>query len=172
LDTSNWINLGIFVITGLVGLLSWYGARKAAREARTEQRRANDAADRSATAAQRSVEIELKRDADSAIEARRARLRVERKRVQGSRREMNFMSIINGGSAAASNIQLELNGTPYSEWQAIMGTKMDADLKIGAFSHFDIKVPAHDGRAKFPFKIVMAWDDDSGMRGNWVGTLN
>lgn len=55
LDVSNWINLGIMAVTALAGILAWLGARYAAKEAKESQEKANRAAERSASAAEKRV---------------------------------------------------------------------------------------------------------------------
>src|SRR5438132_7737148 len=87
MDSSNWINFGILVVTGLVGILTWWGTRQSAREARAYQEGACAAANRSASAAEkaagdqrRMVEIESQRHTEAALEAKRARLHAERTR--------------------------------------------------------------------------------------------
>lgn len=182
IELSNWINFGILTVTALVGVLTWLGARRSAREALESQNEAVRAAGRSASAAEtantiqtRLVEIEEQRQQDSAMEATRAVLvaEVERiPRVLGSGKEIKDFHLVvrNLGVAAAERLDIRLEGKPIAEHGRAMARQPVSEMIVGARSrlHFPLTVTPDWGP---PFVCELAWEDDSGMPGRWKGTL-
>lgn len=182
LDWSNWINIGIMCATALAGFLSWLGARTSAREANAALRQSVNAAQKSALAAEESarlqakiVEIEELRSGDAAIESRKAVLHAERKMVDVHRFDKpekdSYLSIINTGKAGASNVEILVNDQPIAEFTEFL-TRLPPAPSIGANGHLDVRYEPLLGRSlRSSFQVRLSWDDESGVRGTWSGTI-
>lgn len=182
LDWSNWINIGILCVTALAGILSWLGARTSAIEANSALRDSVNAARKSAEAAEESarlqakiVEIEQQRSGDAAIESRMARLHAVRKLVDVHRFDKpekdSHLSIINTGKAAALNVEILIDGRPVREF-AEFGNRLPQAPSIGTNGHLDLPyVRFSGGSLGISFQVHLSWDDDSGVRGSWTGTI-
>jgi hypothetical protein len=181
MDASNWINLGILTVTALVGILAWLGARHAALEARKQQQEANAAATRSASAAEeatrlqaKALELEESRQQDAAISATKANVTAELIADGGK----TSLLLSNRGGAMATNLSIEVK--PETNIASIQLTKNcnhfavstpPQDLKLASGSTFGYQAIINRGFHP-PFDVAIEWDDDSGQRGRWEGTLN
>jgi len=182
MNASNWINLGILVVTALVGILAWVRARKAAREAHDDQESATKSATRSAAAAEaaneiqmRLVEIEEQRQEGASLEVREAKLsaRIDREpRYRAGRVATTdyYLVVSNAGRAGASNLEIKLGGKAIDEQPGVRMRQASFEMSIGPSG--DIRFPLAVSRGWAPpFECQLAWDDDSGVRGAWQGTL-
>jgi hypothetical protein len=182
MDISNWINLGIFVVTALVGILAWLGTRQAAREARSSQEAANAAAARSASAAEdatrlqrRMVEIESQRHEEAALDARRARLKAEKTRREVHRFNRIYhddcLTIFNTGRVTAVRLDVRVNDRPLAEYDEFP-IKLPDNASVGPDGRLDLLFMLFmGGRLRVPFDVRLTWDDESGLRGDWNGTV-
>jgi hypothetical protein len=180
-DTSNLINLGIFLITALVGILAWAGARAAAREAQAEQQRATTAAARSAAAAEeatklqaRVLQIESQRHEEAAIESRRAKLRAEKQTRSHQRNQRtiheHFLAICNDGEGEARHVHVLVNGNPIGDLVEFNHTKLPEAASIGPRSEVTFYI--REGGSNYPpFRVEITWSDDSPIKGNWSGAI-
>lgn len=180
---SNWINFGLLCMTALVGLLSWLGSRKSAKEARADQEEANAAARRSAIAAEeatklqaRIVQLEEARQSQSEIDARRARLHAERTSKDVFRfnrpEKDSYLTIFNSGQSSASRLEVFVNQKPLNEYQEFH-PKLPERASIGSNGRLDLLMMFFVGGAlQLPFEVRLAWDDSSGSRGEWAGTIS
>jgi hypothetical protein len=141
MEVSNWINLGLFLVTGVVGLLAWYGARSAAREAKSAQDQAVSAAERSALAAEKTTQIqsrflmiEEERRRQVEVESKRAYLTaeiVEKHTVRFKEPSKDcFLVIKNSGPSTAREIGVLVNGKPLSDYREFL-VKLPTDAVIG-----------------------------------------
>jgi hypothetical protein len=179
-DTSNWINLGILVMTGLVGLLSWLGSRNAAKEAREDQKVANAAADRSASAAEdankiqaRMIEIEDQRHQKAVTEAKKAVLVARLDRTsKPDGRPVNHWDLVvsNHGAATARNLEVEIAGKPFGIPESASSCSSMREILIDRGGEVKWPLPG-DREFRPPFECKLEWDDDSGVRGNWRSML-
>jgi len=176
LDATNWINLGLLAITGIVGVLSWRGARQAAKEARTDQQAANFAAVRSASAAEqantiqkRLVEIEEKRERQKAVSSKKAALTAA---IQRSGDKIGYDLVVsNRGACPAKDIEVFVNNQPLNDWEEFQ-PKIPEDCKIGpggTFQSFFVLFRA--GKLNLPYHVTLQWSDESSARGFWESTL-
>jgi hypothetical protein len=179
MDTSNQINLGILILTGVGCALTIYWARKA----NNAQLRANTAADRSAAAAEQSVRlqhealaIEKQRQSDEAMEAQRASLRAEIVRknitVSGAPRTEHCITITNDSRyAIACNVRYFANGKPLSEYRECRTAVPEGEvIHPGGKVELLLKSGGSDALSS-PFKLRLVWDDDSGRDREWEGPL-
>ena len=182
MDLSNWINLGILIVTAGLGTLSWWSARQSAREARADQEAAASAASRSALAAEevallqaRIVAMESQRHEEAAFEARRARLHAEGTTTPVDRHgrpdREKLLTIINSGQATARRLEIRVEGRALGTYNEFYGG-LPADASIGPGGHLDLPyVLFRNGDLRVPFSVALAWDDDSEMRGEWSGSV-
>lgn len=182
MDISNWINFGIFCVTALVGILTWIATRRSAREANSAQQEANAAAGRSAAAAERAVqqqgrivEIENQRQHDAALDASKARLHAtvtEKPRFRFNKPANDtYLTIINTGSAAASGVEILVDGKSLAEHAEFL-TQLPSDPSIGANGKLDILFTLlMEGSLRRPFTVDIRWRDDSELPGEWSGTV-
>jgi hypothetical protein len=180
LDISNWINLGILVMTALVGILTWLGSRNAAREARQDQEAANAAADRSASAAEeankiqtRLVEIEEQRHQQAALDEKKAALTASLDRTRKpSGQLINHWDLVvsNQGAATARNLAIKLKDKPFDPIRSASSPSRVCEIVIGPGAEIKCPVPG-DAEFRPPFECELSWDDDSGIRGSWRSTL-
>jgi hypothetical protein len=180
LDTSNWINLGILVVTGLAGILAWLGSRSAAREARQDQEAANAAADRSASAAEeankiqaRMVEIEEQRHQQAALDEKKAVLIARLDRAwHSSGRLVNHWELVvsNRGAATARNLAIKLKDKPFEAIKSPCSPSRACEIVIGPGAEIKRPLPG-DAEFRPPFECELSWDDDSGIRGSWKSML-
>jgi len=183
MDWSNWINLGLLLATGLVGILTWYGASRSAREALDAQNQANVAAARSAAAAEdaakyqhRMMEIENQRHEESAIDAKRAILHAKittKPAFRFNRSESDtFLTIVNSGKSTAKNLKVTINQKPMNEYGEC-ATKLPTDATIGPNGHIDFMLIYFlSGELHPPFNVSLTWDDDSAFPGEWLGAVS
>jgi hypothetical protein len=176
LDATNWINLGLLAITGIVGVLSWRGARQAAKEAHTDQQAANLAAVRSASAAEqantiqkRLVEIEEKRERQKAVSSKKAILTAA---IQRSGDKSSYALIVsNRGACPAKDIEVFVNDQPLNDWKEFL-TKIPEDCKIGPGGTFQsIFLLFRAGKLMPPYHVILRWSDESSARRGWESTL-
>lgn len=185
MDISNWINLGILIVTAFLGILSWLGARQSSREAQESQEQASTAAARSAAAAEdvaklqrRIVEIETQRHEEAALDARRAKLHAElaKKTVPHgydgkSSRSESFLVIANSGHAGARRIKITLNHKPISEYDEFVN-RLPPDCSIGPGGRIELHyMLLREGKLCPPFTVALEWEDESPIRGAWAGTV-
>lgn len=183
MELSNWINLGILLVTALVGILVWLATRNSAREAHAYQREANAAAVRSASAAEeatklqrRMVEIENLRQTDAALDANRASLHAEittRQAIRaGGPRQEQHLAVVNSGQACATHLQIRINNKPIGEYSEIQ-TPLAEDASIGPRGKLELlfKPRLDPGSLQRPFNVELTWDHASGTPGTWQGTV-
>jgi hypothetical protein len=184
MDASNWINLGILTVTALVGILAWLGARHAALEARKQQQEANAAATRSASAAEeatrlqaKALELEESRQQDTLLDSRRAKLRCTIEREQkfsssGKLQNDTYLVIANNGQSAARNIQASIGGDSFDDCGQILNDQPIGTYVIGSESELRFHLCLYMGGGIHPpFETAISWDDESGVRGQWEGTV-
>jgi hypothetical protein len=166
MDTSNRINLGLLLASILSCVISVWAARKANRH----QKASSVAAERSASAAERSeqhantlVGIEQRRDIDVAIGAQKARLRAQLENEGTAMRPVRLIRIYNDGNAAARNIRLAIHGHPS------IGEKLEASTVIAAGGSFRLYLSARGNPPNG--KAVLEWDDETEQRGYSEQTL-
>lgn len=185
LTRSNLLNAGILVVTALVGILAWLGARKSAREACEDQARANAAANRSAEAAEealrlqrRMVELEEQRARETATDTQRAVLdaefvRDERMTANGKLQTEFFVNVRNRGRAAARDLQIVVDGVPADEHDQVMLNRPMSECTVGAGGELKLRLTLHlGGGLSTPFDVSVDWSDESGIPGHWEGTLS
>ena len=167
IETSNWINLGILLVTGVVGILSWIGARKSAKEAGRQQVQANEAATRSADAAEKAVKIEEERQKQADMQSRKAHLAcsVDKRQVFRHGRSQIigdewWLVIKNTGAASAVDVKILLNGRPIDECHEFQG-KFPEQFEISPKSSFERKFEPSK-QLHQPFNVELSWSDDSG----------
>ena len=181
MEISNWINFGILFVTALVGVLCWLGARNAAREAREDQRIANDAAKRSASAAEeantiqtRFVEIEESRESASAAAAEKAALAAKRAILTAQIKKRSPGSVLvirNSGPACAREIEVLMNESPLNEYREF-DTTLPAGSEIAPGGTLELPyVLFRNGKLWPPFHVALSWSDDSDQRGTWDSSL-
>lgn len=182
LTWSNWINIGILATTGLVGILAWLGARNSAKEACSSQDQATAAAKRSASAAQdaagihaRMLGLEQLRQVEATLDAKRAKLHAEKTTkdvLQFDKPSKDtYLTIMNSGQSAAHCLEILVNGKPVNEYQEFL-PKLEGTASIGPVGRLDLRMTFFmEGELRPPFEVTLAWDDESGMRGEWAGTI-
>jgi len=182
MDVSNWINIGILAATLLAGFLSWLGARQSARKARKAQDQANFAAQRSAAAAEdaaraqaRMLDLEQLRQADAALDVKRAKLHAEKTSREVHRFDKPakdwYLTILNSGQSAARALQVLANGRQLGDYREFID-KLPPNASIGANGRLDLMIAFYmQGKLYPPFELTLTWDDDSGIRGQWAGTI-
>jgi len=181
MNESNWDNLGILVtalgivVTALVGILLWLGARKAAREARKDQGVANDAAQRSASVAEEEntiqtqrLQIEELRQRGAALAAKKAILRAEISKHWPGR----TLVIRNSGPVHAREIEVLVNSVPINKYEEFM-TQLPSDAQIAPDGAIELEFVLFrkDGKLNPPFRVSVSWSDDSDQRGTWESSL-
>lgn len=184
-DDITWsigVNLGILVTTALVGILSWLGARQSATKAQSSHEKATAAATRSASAAQdsadihaRMLELEQLRQAESTLDAKRAKLHAEKSTKDVWRFDRpdkdTFLTITNSGQSAADKLEIQINGKPVNDYKEFI-QKLSAGSSAGASGRLDLMMTFFmSGELVLPFDVTLAWDDESGIRGRWSGTI-
>ncbi len=183
LELSNWINLGILIVAGLVGILAWLGACNAAKEARKSQDEANKAAKRSASAAERAnsiqtdiLKIEESRQAEAAAESRRAALTAgilekDAFHFDEPTKEL-YLVIRNTGASCARDIEVLVDDCPLNDYREFP-TKIPSDAHIGPQGDLELVFwLTASGKLKCPFRVALSWSDDSGQRNSWSSTLS
>jgi len=176
LDTSNVINLGILVVTGLVGILTWLGSRRSAREARRDQEAANAAATRSADAAEeankiqmRIVRLEEQTRQQADMDAKKASLvgTLERSSQFGS---LCDLVVSNQGAAPARNLRIKLGGKPIDVRGSAAQSPSDCADVIGPGAQIRCLLQQSPS-VRRPLPCELSWDDESGIPGTWKTTL-
>ncbi len=175
LDWSNWINIGILVVTFLVGILAYLGAKRAANKAHKDQQEANAAALRSATAAEiatrlqaKIVELEETRQQKMLLDAQKARLQVSIKQKENN----PCLTIENHGQAAAQNLSMFISGDSVDNIDEISKPIPIASYTVDPKTSVEILyLRKHTGGLQPPFHTFLEWDDDSGTRGHWEGKV-
>lgn len=164
------INLGILIVTALVGILAWYEARCAAREARKDQETATAAAERIATATEQAnwinsyrLAIEQARQAEETFDRRAARLTAT---VSGTTMtplgEFGDLVIYNSGASGARDIQVLINKKPVSDYRAPGCTTIPKEAVLGPKTQFSIRIIITKGLTpRQPLDVDLTWSDDS-----------
>jgi hypothetical protein len=176
MDATNWINLGLLVVTALVGILAWMGARRSAREAHNSQMEAVEEAKRSAHASEvantihaRMVELEEQRQTEYNTESRRAILRAEYTEESRDFLFMSYLIISNEGMETARNIEITLGDKPFLHYHVpkLTESRPVSAVTVGPGAH----VKLFCSQQVLPARCALEWDDDSGRRGRWTHTL-
>ena len=176
-NTSNLINLGILLVTALVGILTWLGSRNAAREAQRDQKAANAAADRSASAAEeanriqtRIVAIEEERQRQTALNEKKALL-LARRDPSSKFASMWDLVVCNQGAATARNLVVTLAGKPFDMVDSGGASSPKCRSVIAPGGQMRHLLVSGGTEIRPPFECDLSWDDDSGIRGSWKSTL-
>lgn len=173
MDTSNYINLGLLIVTLIVGLFSIWISSKAARDARDNQQRANDAAERAAECQMRTTQIEQARYDKSILDAKRALLHAELgwvpEQMGGVETKQNYIAVVNSGQATATSLQTLINGKAIATLREF--AQLPADVTVGPRGY--VRIPYDPfGDMQAPFAVELEWTDMSDERGHWVGSVS
>lgn len=113
----------------------------------------------------RLVAIEQGREQSELLQSRQAVIRAElRRTTRGNYR----LVLINTGSAAATDVQVQLDGVPLTEHPAACGEEV-AKL-IGPGSEASCLMAIHND-CHPPFDLAVTWKDGSGINGEYQTTI-
>ena len=158
-------------------------ARRAAVEANASALRSAKTAEEATEIQRRILEIENQRRTESAIEAKRAKLSVSitRRRtptlVGGGERDVDFLTIKNSGQATAHIREILVQEKPLAECEEFP-KKLSEDASVGPGGSLDLLLllrrpePLMPEPLHMPFAVRVTWEDDSGILGEWTGSVS
>ena len=129
-----------------------------------------DANRRSNAAQAKLVALEEDRERDRLADRGRALVRAEFFRIVKGPQLQRWLRFSNTGNATARNVVVTVNGKPIDEdRRLVLGEKRFA-ATIGAGAHLDVIATAELG-VDPNYRVVISWDDDSGVPGRWESDL-